>query len=174
MTVKDNKTPILFALFIILLIVAITIVVVNSRKNKVSYEGLSDEEISAKVNEEIGQMELNELSSMGERERMERYVSNFVSDVENGEYESAYAVLNEDFKTNYFKTLEAFQEYADNHFPRMISLKHENIERTGEGTYVLWVTLSDSLKGKDTGIKMNFVVKENELNKYELSFSVQE
>ncbi len=173
MTVRDNKTMIMLCIFVILVVVAIALIISGSRKPERYNDNMTEEEITAAVNEEIEEMEVNELSSLGERDRMEKYVSKFVKDIESGDYESAYAMLNEDFKTNYFKTLDSFEQYSKAHFPKMMSLDHTNFERIGD-TYVLWVTLYNSLKGKETGVEMKFVVKESALNKYELSFSVQE
>ena len=173
MTVKDNKTGIMLGIFVVLFVIAIALIISGNMKEKVDYDELSEEELEAVINEEIENMEVNELAGMEERDRMEKYVSTFVKHVENEEYDEAYDVLNEGFKTKYFNTLDKFEIYARDTFPRMLSLEHKNIERIGD-TYVLWVTLYDSLKGKDSGIDMNFVVKESELNKYELSFSVQE
>ncbi len=173
MTIRDNKTMIMLGIFVTLIIIAIALVISGSRKPERYTDNMTEEEIAAAVNEEIEEMEVNELSSLGERDRMEKYVSNFVKDVENGNYESAYSMLNEEFKTKYFGTLDEFEQYAKAHFPKMMALDHTNFERIGD-TYVMWVTLYNSLKGKDSGVEMKFVVKESALNKYELSFSVQE
>ena len=56
-------------------------------------------------------------------------------------------------------------------FPKMISLEHTNIERNGD-VYVLWVTLNDPLASKDSGVEMNFVIQENALNDFVISFTV--
>ncbi len=53
----------------------------------------------------------------------------------------------------------------------MISLEHTNIERNGD-VYVLWVTLNDPLASKDSGVEMNFVIQENALNDFVISFTV--
>ena len=54
----------------------------------------------------------------------------------------------------------------------MFSVEHTNIERNGD-TYILWVNIADSLNGKNTKTEYNFVIRENELNDFELSFSVK-
>ena len=53
-----------------------------------------------------------------------------------------------------------------------MSLEHTNLERNGE-IYVAWVTVYDLMKSKSEGIELNFVIKENELNDFELSFSAE-
>ncbi len=173
MTVKDNKTILIVGILCTLIIITIALLVSGNKKDEIDYDELSEEELDAIINEEIDDMEIKELASMEERDRMEWYVSKFVKNVEAGAYDDAYDVLNEEFKTRYFKTLDEFEEYSKKNFPKMMSLEHTNIERIGN-QYVLWTTLYNSLKGKDSAIEMKFVVRESELNKYELSFSVQE
>ena len=173
MTIKDNKTILMVGIFITLVIIALSLLISGNKKEEIDYNELSQEELDTIINEEIENMEIKELANMEERDRMEWYVSKFVKSIEDSRYDEAYDVLNEEFKTKYFKTLEDFEEYSKKHFPKMMSLEHTNIERIGN-QYVLWVNLYNYLKGKDSSIEMNFVIRESELNKYEISFSVQE
>jgi hypothetical protein len=166
---KKSKIPIVIGAAVVVVVGA---VVINSNKSKkVDYSSMSDEELQVAVQEKIDEMEVNNLAGMGERDRMEYYVSSFVKAVENGEYEDAYNMLYEDFRKNYFPTLSSFEEYAKSKFPTMFSLEHTNFERNGD-VYVLWVTLSNPLGSKDSGIEMNFVVQENDLNDFVMSFTV--
>lgn len=165
---KSNKL-----IWIILIgIVILLLIVYNVQKNKVNYNDLTEEEIRESVNQEVKDMQTSKLSSMTERDRMEYYVSKFIKAIENKSYETAYDMLYDKFKENYFPTLESFEEYVKTNFPREISLEHENIERNGE-YYVLFVTMSNMLGSKNDGIDMNFVVRENDLNDFVLSFSVK-
>lgn len=169
MRIKKNNTPIVIA--VVFLIIIIIILMTSNKNKQVNYEELTEEEQAIMVTKEIKEMETSKLSTMGERDRMEYYVSTFIKEVEKGNYEGAYDMLYDDFKSNFFPTLESFETYAKNKFPRMISLKHINFERNGE-YYILWVTMSNSLGSKDSSIEMNFVIKENNLNDFEMSFSV--
>lgn len=116
-------------------------------------------------------MELNTISSMNERDRVEYYVSKFVEAIEEKDYEKAYDMLYDEFKSNYFSTLSSFEEYAESKFSKVLSLEQTNFERNGD-YYILWITMSDPLSGKNSGKEMNFVVRENDLNDFDLSFSV--
>lgn len=166
---NDNRPAIIIAIGIIIVIV---LVFIGNRKHKsTDYSNLTDEEIAVVVEKEINEMEVSELSSMGERDRIEYYVSSFVEAIEDKEYEKAYNMLYDTFKKNYFPTLSSFEEYAENKFPKMLSLDHTNFERNGD-YYILWITMSDPLGGKNSGIEMNFVVQENDLNDFVMSFSV--
>lgn len=168
-TKQDNKFIILGVVIVVVL--GIYAIGTIPKKEVINYEELSEDEIDTVVEESIDEMEKNELAGMGERDRMEFYVSKFISAVENKSYEEAYEMLYEDFRANYFPTLAKFEEYAKNKFPSMFSLEHTNFERNGD-IYVLWVTMTNPLGSKDSGIEMNFIVKENALNDFVMSFSV--
>ena len=112
------------------------------------------------------------LQNMEERDRMEYYAGIFLEYVENGEYEKAYNLLYEDFKKNYFPTLESFEKYLPTVFSEMSDIEHENIERNGD-IYVLWLSITDAINGKPgEEKKMNIVVQENDYNDFVISFSV--
>lgn len=166
---KDNKI-IVFGLAAVVILAIIAIVTIP-KEEKLNYEEMTEEEIVVAVEEEINDREIYELSTLGERERIERYISKFITFIEYGNYEDAYQLLNSEFKSNYFPTLTSFEDYAKTKFPKTCSLTHTNFERNGE-VYVLWVTITSVSGSKDSGIDMTFVVKENDLNNFEMSFSV--
>lgn len=169
MKVKKSKMPTIIAVASIVVVIAIIISI--SRPKTVNYDDMTEEERQIAVQNKIDNMKVGELAGKGERDRMEYYVKSFVNAVENKEYEEAYDMLYEDFKKNYFPTLNDFEEYTQNTFPTLCSIDYTNIERNGD-VYVLWITLSDSLAGKDSAVEMNFVVQENDLNDFVLSFTV--
>lgn len=167
---KDNKL-IIFGI-IVVIILAIIAFVTRERDNAIPYDSMNDEEISKAIEEKISNIEKKELSEKGERDRIEYYLSSFINEIENENYEEAYSMLYDDFKKNYFPTIEQFEEYANTKFPSMFALDYTNIERNGN-TYVLWVNMGDPLAGKDSVVEMNFVIRENDLNDFDISFSVK-
>lgn len=169
MRVKKDRKPIIIGVVAVILITIL--IVINKKDDNVNYSNMTDEEISVAIQNKVDQMTVNNLAGLGERDRIEYYVSSFIKDIEKGNYESAYGKLYEDFRKNYFPTLASFEEYAKTKFPKMFSLEHTNFERNGD-VYVLWVTMSNPLGSKDSGIEMNFVVQENGLNDFVMSFSV--
>lgn len=167
---KDDKK--LYMMIGVLLILILLIIILSSCTKKepeeIPEEELTDEQIEALEDER----HVENLQDMEERDRMEYYFGMFLDAVEAGEYEEAYGMLYEDFRANYFPTLEEFSEYMENTFSDMTSVKHENIERNGD-VYVLWITIADAINGKPGEEKeMNIVIKENDYNDFVLSFSV--
>ena len=75
---KDRVLTIFAIIFVVLFIALIVISIISSREKKVDYSNMTDEEISSAVKEQIDEMKKNELGDMGERDRMEHYVSSFV------------------------------------------------------------------------------------------------
>lgn len=165
---KSNMSTIIAVLSVI---VVIAIIISISRPKTENYEDMTEEERQIAVQNKIDNMKVSELAGKGERDRMEYYVKSFIEAVENREYEVAYDMLYEDFKNNYFPTLNDFEVYAKNTFPTLCSIENTNIERNGD-VYVLWVNLSDALAGRESTIEMNFVVQENDLNDFVMSFTV--
>lgn len=165
----DNNKVILVGVGIII-ILFIIVFWLELKERELDYSQLSEDEVNAAIQEEINDIHVNELSKLGEDDRIEQYISRFMEKIDNEEYEAAYEMLYEDFKINYFPTLESFEKYAKEKFPKLMSLEHTNLERNGE-IYVAWITVYDLMKSKSEGVEMNFVIKENELNDFELSFS---
>lgn len=168
---KSNKKVLIGFATVVVIIIIIALVLNSKKEGEVNISNMTDEEISSIVQEKVDKMEVNDLSTLSERDRMERYVGNFIKNLEKKDYEKAYELLYDNFKENYFPTLSSFEEYAKSKFPTTISAEFTNFERNGE-VYVLWVTLSNPLASKDSGKEMNFVVQENDLNDYVMSFSV--
>lgn len=167
---KNNR---LYAVGITIVIILgiITFLTSNKKEESVDYSNMTDEEIEVAVKEEVNEITVNKLADLGERDRMEYYVGTFIKAVGNKDYETAYEMLYDDFKNTYFDTYSKFEEYAKSKFSSSVSVEYTNLERNGD-VYILWVTLSDILKAGDTGEEMNFVVQENGLNDFKLSFSV--
>lgn len=165
---KDNKL-IIFGLIIVVLLALIAFGT-REKKEVVNYNELTEEEINFVIENRIETMKKEDLSKLTERERIEAYVISFANAVEAGEYEKAYNMLHEEFKTKFFPTLDSFETYAKEKLPIVFAMNHTNFERIGD-TYVLWVEMRDALSSKDP-VEMKFIVKENAMNDFVLSFSV--
>lgn len=166
---KDRTLPILVGVAVVVVVTGL-VITKNSNKEP-DYSQMTEEEQVVAINEKIDKMEITELSEMTERERMERYVGKFLENVRNGKYESAYGMLYDDFKTRYFPTLEEFESYAKTKFSSRVAAEYTNIERNGD-IYILWVNISNPLKSKSEAREINFVIQENGLDDFVLSFSV--
>jgi len=174
---------ILLIIIIILAIVNIRMFVNNNKKEDNETENevtLTAEEIVELANwtntvttdEENEEGMQRNISTMTERKRMQTYVGEFLNDIEDGDYEVAYACLNEKFRNTYFPSLDDFKKYCDETYSKSNSINYGDIDRQGE-YYVLNTTIISNI-GDANKTDQRFVVKENGNNDYEISFQIGE
>ena len=166
---------IIISCILLLVIMIILIIILNNHNNQDIAQTQIQLDIDKKMQEQAKELEkdviISKLADMDERDRIEYYFSKFIKEIEAKEYEKAYDMLYGEFKENYFPTYNDFEEYAKKTFPKMLSVEHTNFERSGD-VYILFVTISDLLSGSsNTGKEMRFVVKEEGLNNFVMSFS---
>ncbi|MBR3697799.1 MAG: hypothetical protein IKM97_06070 [Clostridia bacterium] len=176
MSTKKLYNKRLMIIFFGLLILIIFSTILKKNSNKVNIEdNLENLNVISVVDESVLEnsesMELERIKSMEERTRIEYYVANYLKLIENEQFDKAYRLLNREYRKNYFRTQDEFEEYCNKTFSKMLHIEYDNFERNGD-IYVLWITINDAINGKrNEGKQMNFVVKENNFNDYELSFS---
>ena len=169
-----KKVVNLLLIIVVLIMIAINILIYikNNSANEnealnenvqASNESLSEKEIENTINSRI--------EGMPDRNRMQVYFGTFITYIENNEYEKAYALLNENFKNNYFKTLSSFESYFEN-YPKNIMVNYTDIDRQGE-LYILTVEISDMFDEETEPISQRVVIRENDLNDFTLSFQVE-
>ena len=172
---RKQKQPnvILILIFILIFFILLSFFIkMAGRDRKDNTEIVQNISVSyGKIEEVNNQDELQKIKTMNERTRIEYYISRYVKLIEDERYEEAYKLLNKTYKKNYFPTQKEFSEYCENNFPRMVDISYDNFERNGD-LYILWITIGDAINGsKESAKSINFVVKENDFNDYELSFS---
>lgn len=175
---KKNKLN--FKTMIISVICIIFLLIINSFVNKkINSSNMESNQnsinvitLEEQIKESENAIELEKLKSMSERNRIEYYIANFIKNIEEDNFDKAYEVLNKDFKKNYFSSLKDFTNYTKTKFTKMMNIEFTNFERNGT-IYISWLTITDAINGsKGSGEELNFVVKENDFNDFELSFSV--
>ena len=167
---KKDRTLLILIVISIVVMVAGLLITKNSNKEP-DYSKMTEEEQIEALNENIDKMGVTELNEMTERERIERYIGEFLEAIRNEKYESAYGMLYIDFKDRYFQTLDDFKNYVNANFSNRVSVECTNIERNGD-IYVLWVNITNPLKSKSEAREINFVIQENDLDDFKLSFSL--
>lgn len=161
---------ILLVIAILIIIVLIVLIRINKSKNttKVQEASTTNEEIEKQNENAI----TTQITNMSEEDRVESYVGQFISQIESQDYESAYNTLNENFKNNYFKTLDDFKNYAENKYPSNPSLTYESVKRMGE-VYLVQAKINDVINSDFTEFTQRFVVRENGANDYVISFQAE-
>jgi len=163
---KKRKILIISIIVVVVLIIIITTALVLMSKEKV----LTPEEVQEKIEYE----EQERLSELGEKERMEDYLQKYISAVSDKDYETAYAYLYNEFKEIYFPTLDSFVEYVNGKYPKTFTINQRDMERQGY-YYIIYSTITNFMnigQENNEGFIQNFIIKENGLNDFVLSFSV--
>lgn len=169
----NNTAVMLFTIVVVCILIIIAISNLFTSKKNVEYVGNVQVDSGVNVNIAIDEeaSETERLQNMTERARIEYYVTKFINYIEAEDYDSAYSLLNSTYKKNYFATKASFETYMKTNFSKMMDIDYTNFERSGD-VYVIWVTVTDAINGgPDSGKEINFVVKENDFDDFELSFS---
>ena len=178
---EKNKLIFILVLISILIIIAICLFVfINSNfenANNVQQNTGLNENINTNyttTSNEIDDQNRDALvASLNERQRMQTYFGRYLSYIESGDYESAYNLLYDGFKQNYFPTLKDFETYAQNNYPANMVVEYINIERQGT-IFILTIKIRNALNDNtQTDVpEQQIVVTENDVNDFKLSFEV--
>lgn len=167
---KNKKTILTIMVICIILAVIITLIILSIKKDNKPEPNVTPSN-RIETAEEKNTREIEELKGMGETSRMQFYVSKYISYLEEGDYESAYNLLYDEFKQNYFKTQEEFTTYVKNKYSDIITLDYEKTERLGP-YYVVTVNFKDLINDAKNYTQL-FVLKENGFNDFVLSFQAE-
>ena len=171
----DKRVINILLAIVVLILLAINIkIFINNHKEKADIEQNSDIEnsiIQNDVQDDTQNAITSKVADMTERSRMQTYFGTFISYIEEKNYESAYKLLNENFKNNYFSTLEQFETYIQK-YPKDIAVDYKKIERQGE-LFVLTVEIKDVFNKEVQAITQRVVIRELGVNQFTISFQVE-
>lgn len=165
---KKNLRILLLIIAILTIIVLIVLIAINNSKNNKTSE-MAEQENSAESEELVENSITSNISKMSEEDRIESYIGEFISLIEEGNYSQAYDKLNGNFKNNYFKTVEDFEKYAKSKYPSNPNIEYSSIERIGE-IYLIQAKITDVIDSDFQEVSQKFVVRENGANDYTISF----
>ena len=152
---------------------------VQNKRVQKEYEELikqRDEQLAnirkTKTEEEKNKEELEEVKEMEEKKRITYYFSKYITYLEEKNYEKAYDLLYEEYKNNYFPTLEDFEKYAKERYPDFMRIEHTYMSRQGD-YYILTVNIYNLLTNEIIEKEQKYVIKEKDFLDYVLSFQVR-
>ena len=166
---------------IILILIAINIAVFishNNEKSKADYsndngtrEQIAMADYEPNKNKVINTVVEKKIADMKGDARIKAYYGTFLNFIESKDYASAYNYLNDEFKANYFQTLQEFSDYMSKKYPKnKIVVKYTTVERKGE-IFVLGVSISDGEDRNFQPFSENVVIREISVNNFSISFS---
>lgn len=165
---KKNLRILLLIIAILTIIVLIVLIAINNSKNNKTSE-MAEQENSAESEELVENSITSNISKMSEEDRIESYIGEFISLIEEKNYSQAYNKLNANFKNNYFKTVEDFEKYAESKYPSNPNIEYSSIEKIGE-IYLIQTKITDVIDSSFQEVSQKFVVRENGANDYTISF----
>ena len=174
----DKRVSTILLSIVVLILIAVNILIyINNHKteiqestdNKVNTENII-KNTSVNSEQEIQDKVTNKVATLPEKNRMQIYFGNFITLIEQNDYEGAYDLLNESFKENYFPTINDFAQYIQK-YPKNMTVDYQNIDRQGE-LFVLTVEIKDIFNKDAETINQRVVIRENDTNKYTISFQV--
>ena len=166
-----KKVIIVILIIIVILLGIYFLLQINSNKDESKVNsGKSGQEVIIKSAEEINQEEIEFQKTLTEKERIKRYVTLYILDIERQDYDKAYSRLYPDFKNNYFKTVEKYKEYVDELYPSTIVLQYGNITREGH-YYIVSADIVDP-RMEQPAISHKFIIYETGYNDFVVSFEV--
>ena len=165
---KDKLKIILVICIILIVVLFLSLILLKQRHIQQDNTILTSESITEEEKEEIF---TDYIRPLAEKDRMQTYLAEFMRDIEIGEYSKAYEMLHPDFKEKFFPKESRFAAYAKKHYSSLIALEYESIERQGK-YYILTVKVTN-IEGSQTSITQKYIIQEDGLNDYYISFQVQ-
>lgn len=105
------------------------------------------------------------------KEKMELNIQKFIKMINNKDYESAYNVLNNNFKQNNFMNLQQFTNYITNNFYNYNDVAFKSFTSEGEvGVYE--VNIRGVVNNRDVMTTKTIIMKLGEETDFEMSFDV--
>ena len=181
---KINKKKVLIVSIVILSIIIIIILNIlnkiktenkeeifksNNTINTTDNEDIIDNRTEDEKNQEL----ISKLKRADESERIRTYLGIYFKYIENKNYEDAYELLYNDFKQNYFPSLNDYKKYIEKcNYPELLSIDYKSISMQGD-YYIVVVKIGDLLSKSNTiDNEVKFVIKENNYNDVYISFQM--
>ena len=175
---KDNSKRIslltIGSILLVLLIIGLIIYgLVSDKKNQ------NGETTKTVIDTSTGQKvdpSLLAIYQMSESDRIKYYFNEYITYLEDSNYESAYNLLYKDFKDQYFKTLDDFTKYVQKKYLPVMSVQYDDITRLGN-YYVLTVSFLDVFNSTEDKpviwTTQKFIIYENDYNDFQMSFQAE-
>ena len=90
------------------------------------------------------------------------------------DFESAYELLDNNFKKNQFKTIDDFEKFVKTNLFLINDINYEEYNSNVVGLYVYRVNVTDMTEESEREVTLSIVVKLNEETDFTMSFSIEE
>ncbi len=167
----NKSLKIIMILIAFLIIVAIILIIVINILDSQKNDNVINETNSVISEEELAKARDEVVGTKSETTRIKTYIGQYFSYIEEKNYQKAYDLLYDSFKSNYFTSIEQFEQYIENKYPKNIVLNYTNIDRQGS-IYIVTVEVINGLEITNK-FEQRIVIQENDLNDFNISFQVE-
>lgn len=107
-------------------------------------------------------------------QKIQMNVDKFIQMINRQDYKTSYALIDDGFKNNYFKTNEEFEEFIKNKFFLYNSISFKSIEDKGNNTYVVNVKISDITEENPENNEMTIIIQLKDDMNFIIAFGMDE
>lgn len=166
--VKNNKNKVKKAIIICSIIIIILFLLIIG----LIIFGKKDEQDKPKEQEQVqNESKIDYIRNKGEKERIQIYLAEYIRNIERKEYRQAYEKLYPQFKQNYFPTIKTYISYLEENYSELMMITYEDFQR--QGNYYILSTIITNLDEIETEKTQKFIIYENDLNDYYISFQAK-
>lgn len=115
---------------------------------------------------------INIYNKASDAQKVATNVEIFMKMLNNKDYKNAYACLSNEFKQNYFKTIDEFKNYVRENFYDTNYISISNVQ-TKSNVYTCTANIKSGISIAADDMNKNFIVKLNQNSEFELSFEVE-
>lgn len=108
-----------------------------------------------------------------DEQKVQMNVNRFVQMINRQDYRTSYALIDDGFKSNYFKTNDDFEKFIKNKFFLYNSISFKSIENKGNNIYVVDVEISNSAEENSENREMTIIMQLKDEVNFVMSFSVE-
>jgi len=109
-----------------------------------------------------------------DEQKIQMNVNKFVQMINRQDYRMSYALIDDGFKNNYFKTNEDFEKFIKDKFFLYNSISFKSIEAKGNNTYVVNVEISDITKESSENKDMTIIMQLKDDIDFVMAFGMDE
>ena len=108
-----------------------------------------------------------------DEQKIQMNVNKFVQMINRQDYRTSYALIDDGFKSNYFKTNEEFEEFVKSKFFLYSSVSFKSIESKGNNTYVVNVEISDIKEESSENKEISIIMQLKEDMNFVMAFGME-
>ncbi len=114
---------------------------------------------------------VKEYNALDDEYKVANNINKWVKMINHRDYKTAYSVLDEAFKNNYFKTEEDFEKYMRRYFPSHYEIEFKDFSKESGSIYTMDVLFKD-MTNKENEFKRTFIMKLKDSTDFVMSMEI--